>query len=91
MRVIFADDIAHHAGRLLVGLVPVVAQLAHGVQHAPVHGLQTIADIGQSAADDHAHGVIQIRLAHLIFEIYGQYFACDLGHLRESGELSDFI
>ena len=88
VRMVFADDVAHDARGLLVGLVPVVAQFAHGVEHAPMHGLQAVANIGQSAADDDAHGVIQIGFAHLVFEIYGQYFASDLGHLRESGEPS---
>jgi hypothetical protein len=69
----------------LVGFVPVVAEFAHRVQHAPVHRLQAVAYVGQRASDDHAHRVIQIGFAHLVFEIYGQYFASDLGHLRESG------
>jgi len=85
VRMVFADDIAHHTRRFLVGLVPIVAELAHGIQHAPMHRFQAVADIGQRAADDDAHGVIQIGFAHLVFEIYGQYFASDLGHLRESG------
>ena len=85
MRMIFADDIADDARALLVRLVVVVAQFAHGVQHAPVHRLQAVAHVGQRTPDDHAHGVIQIGFPHLIFEIYGQYFACDLGHMRESG------
>ncbi len=85
VRVIFADDVADHTGRLLVRLVPVIAQFAHGVEHAPMHGFQAVADIGQCPADDDAHCVIQIGFAHLVFEIYGQYFASDLGHLRESG------
>ena len=50
-----------------------------------MHRLQAVAHVGQRAADDDAHGVIQIGFAHLVFEIYGQYFASDLGHLRESG------
>jgi hypothetical protein len=83
--VILADHIAHHARRLLIGPVPVVAELAHGIQHAPMHGLQPVPNVGQGAAHDHAHGVIQIGFPHLLFEIYGQYFACDLGHMRESG------
>ena len=56
-----------------------------------MHRLQAVANIGQGTADDDAHRVIQIGFAHLVFEIYGQYFACDLGHLRESGESSGFI
>jgi hypothetical protein len=86
VRMVFADHIADHTRTLLVGAVEIVAQLAHGVEHPPVHGLQAVAHVGQRAPHDHAHGVIQVRLAHLVFEIYGQYFACDLGHLRESGK-----
>jgi hypothetical protein len=74
-----------HARGLLVGLVPVVAEFAHRKKYAAVHRLEPIADIGQSAADDDAHRIIQIGFAHLVFEIDGQNFACDLGHLRESG------
>ena len=69
VRVVFTDDVADDARRLLVGPVPVVAELAHGVQHAPMHGLQTIAHVGQRAPDDDAHRVVEIRLAHLVFEI----------------------
>ena len=85
VRMVLADDIADDARRFLVRPVPVVAELAHRIQDAPVHRLQAVPHIGQSAAHDHAHRVIQVRLAHLLFEIYGQYFACDLGHMRESG------
>ena len=69
VRVVLADDVADDARGLLVGAVVVVAELAHRVQHAPVHGLQPVADVGQRAADDHAHRVVEIRLAHLVFEI----------------------
>ena len=36
-----------------------------------MHRLQTVADVGQRAADDHAHGVIEIRPPHLVFDIDG--------------------
>ena len=85
VRVVFADDVADDACRFLVGLVPVVSELAHGVQDAPVHGLQAVADIGQRAADDDAHGVVEIRLAHLVFEIHGKNFARDFVHGRCEG------
>src|SRR5580658_8014970 len=38
-----------------------------------MHGLQTIADVRQSAPDNHAHGVIEIRPAHLVFDIDRDY------------------
>src|SRR5690606_25370723 len=42
VRVVLTDDVADHTSRLLVRLVPVVAELAHGIQHAPVHGLEAV-------------------------------------------------
>jgi hypothetical protein len=77
---VLADHIADHTGRLLVGLVVVVAQFAHREQHTPVHWLQTVAGIRQRTPHNHAHGVIEVRLAHLVFEIYRQDFAGDFGH-----------
>jgi len=65
---VLADDIPDDAGRLLVGLVPVVLELAHGKEHASVNGLQPVADIGQGPSDDHAHGVIEIGFLHLFFD-----------------------
>ena len=69
VRVIFTDHVTDHARRLLVGLVPVVAEFVHGEQHAPVHWLQSVTHVRQRAAHDHAHGVIEVRFAHLVFEI----------------------
>ena len=85
VRMVFADHIADHAGRFLVRAVPVVAELAHGVEHAPVNGFQPVPNVGKRPPHDDAHGVIQIGFTHLVLEIYGQNFACDLGHVRESG------
>ena len=34
-----------------------------------MHGLQSIAHIGQGAADNHTHGVVEVRLTHLIFNV----------------------
>ena len=81
---VFADDVADDARGFLVGLVPVGAELAHGVQHASMHGLQAVADVGQCAPDDHAHGIVEVGLPHLILEIDGQYFAGDFGHANEA-------
>ena len=80
VRVVLADHVADDARRLLVGLVPVVAELAHRVQHAAMHGLQAVADVGQRAPHDHAHRVIEVRPLHLVFEIDVQDFAGDFGH-----------
>ena len=55
VRVIFAHHLADHAGAFHIFLVPVEAHVAHGVEDAPVHGLQPVARIGERAADDDAH------------------------------------
>ena len=46
VRMVLTDDVADDARGLLVGAVVVVAKLAHGVQHAPMHGLQSVSDVG---------------------------------------------
>ena len=66
VRVIFTDDVADHARRLAIRLVPLVAVLVHRIEDAPVHGFEAVARIGQRARHDHAHGVIEVALLHLL-------------------------
>ncbi len=80
VRVVLADHVPDHARGLLVGLVPVVAELTHGMQHTAVHGLQSVTHVGQCPPDDHAHRIVEIRLPHLVFETDGQDFAGDFSH-----------
>jgi hypothetical protein len=68
VRMIFTDHITDHARGFLVGAVVRVAQLAHGEQHAPMHGFETVARVRQGAPDDHAHGVVDVGGAHLLFD-----------------------
>ena len=60
VRVVLADDVANDARTLLVSAVPVVVQLVHRKQHAPMHRFEAVTRVGQGTADDHAHRVIQI-------------------------------
>ena len=46
VRVIFTDDVTDHARRFLVGFIEIIAEHAHGVEDASMHGLETIAHIG---------------------------------------------
>jgi len=66
MGVILTHDVTRHAGALDVLLVPVDAELGHAVEDAAMHGLQAVADVGKRAADDYAHGVIEIRPLHFL-------------------------
>ena len=68
VRMELADDVADDAGRLLVGLVVVGAALVHGVEDAAVDRLEAVLDVRDGPADDDAHGVVEVRPAHLLFE-----------------------
>ena len=85
MRVVFTDDVADDAGGFFIGFVPVVAQFAHGEQRAPVHGFEPVAHVGQRTSHDYAHGVIEVGLFHLVFEIDGQDFFGEFSHRRGAG------
>ena len=54
-----------------------------------MYGFQAVADVGQRAAHDDAHGVVEIRLAHLVFEIHGKDFARDFVHVRARKKVRD--
>ena len=66
VRMIFAQHFADDAGGFFVRAAGADAHVVHGIQDAPVDGLQPIAGIRQGARHDHAHGVIQISPAHLV-------------------------
>ena len=68
VRVELAHDVAHHARRLAERPVRLQAGLVHREQHAPVHRLEAVADVRQRPPHDHAHGVIEVRGAHLLLE-----------------------
>ena len=81
MRVVLTDDITDDTRGLLVSLVPVVVQFVHGEQHPPMHGFQAITGIRQRPPDDYAHGVIEVGMAHFLFEADGDgFFGEGSGH-----------
>ena len=84
VRVIFAQHLADDAGRLFVGAVGVHAHVVHGVEDAAVHRLQAVARVGQGPRHDHAHGVVQIRAAHLVVNV-------DTLNLSDLSGLFDFF
>ena len=72
VRMVLTDHVADDAGALFGGVRKVVAELVHGKEHAPVHGLEAVAHVRQGAPHDHAHGVVEIRALHFAFERNGQ-------------------
>ncbi len=69
VRVVLTDHVADDARRLLVSLVVLVAEFVHRPEHAPVDGLEPVAHVRQRAPDDDRHGVVEIRTAHLVFDV----------------------
>ncbi len=67
--VVVTQHVADAGRRLLEGLVRGKPRLVHRVQNAPVHGLETVAHIGQGAADNDAHGVVDVAALHLADEL----------------------
>src|ERR1019366_2871633 len=71
MRMVLAHDFANDAGALARRAIRLQPHLLHSKKYAAVDGLQSVADIGQRAADDHRHGVVEIRPLHLLFNVDG--------------------
>ncbi len=84
MRVVFAEHVADHARTFDVGPVPNVVGLVHGEQDAAMYRFQAVTDIGERPPHDHAHRVIEVRAAHLLFEANRKRFFGELIHQSES-------
>ena len=80
MGMVFTDDVTDHTGRFFIRLVPVVTQFAHGEQYAPVYGLKPVTHIRQGTPHDDTHGVVQIGLLELIFNIYRENLFGNFSH-----------
>ncbi len=78
---VLTDHVTDDTGRFFVRFVEVVPQFAHGIQDAAMDRFEAIADIRQRASHDYAHGIIEIRLFHLVFEIDRIDFLCEFGHV----------
>ena len=55
----------------------------HGVEDAPVHGLQAVAHVGERARDDDAHRVFEVGALHLL----GDGDGADVARLLAAGLL----
>jgi len=65
--------VANDLGGLGVLLVELEAHLLHSIEDAAVDGLEAVAHVGEGAADDDRHGVVEIAAAHLLFNIDGEH------------------
>ena len=80
VRVVLADDVADDAGGFLVRPVPVVSELVHRVENAPVHRLQPVPHVRQGTPHDDAHRVIEVGLPELLLDVYVTDFLGKFSH-----------
>ena len=71
MGMVLAHDFTDDFGALARGLVGRQAHFVHSEEDAPIHRLEAVADVRERTAHDDAHGVIEIRPPHLVFDIDG--------------------
>ena len=69
MRMVLTHHVTNDTGGFFIGLIVIVTHLIHRIKHTAMHRLQAVPDIWKGPAYDDAHGVIEVRLLHLIFEI----------------------
>src|SRR5216684_2211059 len=72
VRMVVAGSVAANFCALAVAAIGGQAQIVHGHQDAALHRLQAVAHVGERARDDYAHRVVEIRLPHFRFDIYGK-------------------
>ena len=80
VRMVLAGGVAADPRGLLEGAVPVEIELLHRVQDPPVDGLESVAHIGERPTHDYAHGVVEVGLLHLLLDVDGEDFLCELAH-----------
>ena len=81
VRMVLAHRVADGARGLVVGAVRREIQLGHRIEDAAMHRLQAVANVGQGAADDHAHRVIEVAALHFVEDRDG----LDVGRLFGAG------
>src|SRR5882757_707293 len=73
---ILSENLADDLGALASGPVESQAHLVHRVQNAAMNRLQTVPHIRKSAPNNHAHRIVEIRLAHLVFDVDRNQISC---------------
>ena len=68
VRVVLAHHLADDVRGLLVLDPRAEVQAVHAEQRAAVHGLEAVAHVGERAPHDHAHRVVDVVAAHLLFD-----------------------
>src|SRR5262245_64234225 len=64
-----AEHVADDGGRFPIRLAGRKSLLVHRVKNASVDRFQTVARVGQRAANDHRHSVVEITTLHLVLNV----------------------
>ena len=88
VRMVIAQHFADDARAFAIGAVERQPHLRHRIENAAMHRLQAVADVGQRAPDDHAHGVIEIRPPHLVFDVDGDQVLLAVAAERHLGAVA---
>ena len=69
VRVVVTHRVRNRLCGLHIAALRAVAVVEHGVENAAVHRLETITDLRQRTANNHAHGVVDIARLHLFIDV----------------------
>jgi hypothetical protein len=69
VRVVLLHDVTDGGGALPERTVGAKARLEHRPQDPPVDGLEPVANVGQRAADDDRHRVVEVGALELLLEL----------------------
>ena len=93
VRVIAAHHLAHHLGAFAGAGVGVQPHLAHGVEHASLHGLEAIAHVRKRPVGDDAERIGQVAAAERLGQrlvddpVAGRRCGGGVGHGESRGEI----
>ncbi len=77
VRMVAFEHFADHAGALGVAAVGEQSLAEHRDQDSAMDRLEPVAHVGQRAPDIHRHRVVQVGLAHVVFDIEQRGFVAD--------------
>ena len=80
VRVVLAQNLPHHGRALLVVAAGLQPQAVHGEEDAAVHRLESVPDVGKRPLYDHAHRVVEERVAHLLLDEAREDAVAHLGY-----------
>ena len=76
--VVVLQNFPNHAGTFVEGTVMEKAFAQHGVENTPLHGLEPVAGVGQGAANDNRHRIVDVSRLHDLGDV-GNFRVCMLG------------